>query len=1174
MSNTNTYLQTKTSNALHNAIIEAGDKDHPPMLAPCNYLHWKSKIKRYIDTKPNNELTYYCLQNPPYKFKWTEKTIPIAEGSSETTTEGCIKNYKNVSQDINNQLDAEAVQIILTGIDNDIYSIVDACPNACEMWKAIERLKHGESINPEWQRFVTLVKQSQELKTVSYHKLYDILKRHQNEVNKIRAERLACTANPLAHATRNRGKAIINSLSQTYDQEPKMAADDDALSKENEIDKLVALISLSFKKIYKPTNNNLRTSSNTSRAQQNNTSRINRGTGYDNQRVVNVAGARENVGDTSITIDSLDMSPNRETVNQDDDDLARERDLLASLIDKLKYEIDDIKTRNKLLESSNKTLFDKLKGEIEDFKTKNKILESSNNHFKEANNELSKTNQLMIKDLKKFQAKLDRYHDVNYASKMEIDCAKAKGDLIAFKINTTSKSFEALQQDAINLELALQQCQEQIKNDKAFKENQSKVFLKEHEQYFEIQDLKAQLQDKGIAISELKKVIEKLRGKSVETMFEKPSVIRQPITFKSQRQSILGVISNTGVSRPQLKSNQLEDRVMHNNSQGKKQQVEDHRRNFKFSNNKTSVTVCNDILNAKTLNETLTKYPIALPISTREPKRTVNQSVATPLKRNVAAESTNQKPRRTIRKQYEQINKTCKWWYSKITPPGYKWKPKTSTVNVKPNIFLFIVDFRCSKHMTGYIKLLSNFVEKFLGLNHNLFSVGQFYDADLEVAFQKSACYIRDLKGNDLLTGSRSTDLYSITLQDTSTPNPIFLMAKATSSQAWLWHHHRSHLNFDTINLLLKYNIVTGLPKLKFLKDHLCSSCELGKQNIYLDSLLEIQRRNTRKGIEHQTSTARTTKQNGVVERRNRTLVEAARTMLSATKVPLFFWAKAIATTCFTQNHLLIIPGHEKTPYHIINGWKPSVKFLHIFCSLCYIVRDGKNLNKMKEKGDACIFVGYSTQSRAYMVYNKRTRVIVETIHANFDELSLIALDLVSFDPVPQCSKTVLEQGSLSLGPQSQENVPQAAKTVTMSNELDLLFSLMFDVLLNRTTTVVSKPSVVTAVDALNQRKKQNPSTLTFVAADTPPLINKTTPATINQAPTQAPTIIAIKNINQAEINTENAQVEEHKFINIFSTPVQDREETSSRYVNSSNMHTFYQRHPSEHGWTKDHPLE
>nr|GFB14994.1 hypothetical protein [Tanacetum cinerariifolium] len=237
----------------------------------------------------------------------------------------------------------------------------------------------------------------------------------------------------------------------------------------------MALISLSFKKIYKPTNNNLRTSSNIIRANQDNSPRINRGTGYENQRIVNVAGARENVGtpvvpnndnynvfaiksehpeqsksvnDTypieqhehNVIIDSLDMSYDREQINQDDDDddddddLANERDLLVSLIEKLKCEIDDRKNRNKFLETSNKFLIDKLTGEIKDFKTKNKSLESSNKHFKEANNELSKTNQLMYKDLKKFQAEFDRYHYVKYASKMEIDCAKAKGDLMSYKM--------------------------------------------------------------------------------------------------------------------------------------------------------------------------------------------------------------------------------------------------------------------------------------------------------------------------------------------------------------------------------------------------------------------------------------------------------------------------------------------------------------------------------------------------------------------------------------------------------------------------------------------------------------------------------------------------------------------------------------------------------------------
>nr|GEZ47721.1 retrovirus-related Pol polyprotein from transposon TNT 1-94 [Tanacetum cinerariifolium] len=467
------------------------------------------------------------------------------------------------------------------------------------------------------------------------------------------------------------------------------------------------------------------------------------------------------------------------------------------------------------------------------------------------------------------------------------------------------------------------------------------------------------------------------------------------------------------------------------------------------------------------------------------------------------------------------------------------------------------------------------------GLNHNLFSVGQFCDADLEVAFWKSTCYIRDLNGNDLLTGSRGTDLYSISLQDTTSPNPICLMAKATSSQAWLWHRRLSYLNFDTINLLSNNDIVIGLSKLKFVKDHLCSSCKLGKakgksfqtkatpsskgrlQLLHMDlcgpmrvasingkkyvlvivddysrytwtHLLRIIRTDkgteflnqilhayfASEGILHQTFVARTPKQNSVVERQNRTLVEATRTMLSAAKVPLYFWAEAIST---------------------------------------------------------------------------RTRVIMESVHVNFDELPQMALDHVSFDPVPECQRTKLKHDSLNPGPQCQENVTQADGIVTtsneldllfslilnpgpqcqenvtqadgivtMSNELDLLFSLMFDELPNGSTQVMSKSFAVTTTDTPNQRQQQN----------TTPLNTQTTPDPTCQVPTQAPTVTSTENINQAETIEEYAPVENDEFINIFSTPVQDREETSSRHVNSSNMHTFYPHYPSEHRWTKDHPLE
>nr|GFB17685.1 retrovirus-related Pol polyprotein from transposon TNT 1-94 [Tanacetum cinerariifolium] len=115
------------------------------------------------------------------------------------------------------------------------------------------------------------------------------------------------------------------------------------------------------------------------------------------------------------------------------------------------------------------------------------------------------------------------------------------------------------------------------------------------------------------------------------------------------------------------------------------------------------------------------------------------------------------------------------------------------------------------------------------GLNQNLFSVGQFCDADLEVDFQKSTCFVRDLHGNDLLTGNCGSDLYTISLQELTSSTPLCLMAKA-SPTAWLWHRRLSHLNFDYINLLSKKDVVIGVPKVKYVKDQLYSSCELSKE--------------------------------------------------------------------------------------------------------------------------------------------------------------------------------------------------------------------------------------------------------------------------------------------------------------------------------------------------------
>nr|GEZ54848.1 hypothetical protein [Tanacetum cinerariifolium] len=367
-----------------------------------------------------------------------------------------------------------------------------------------------------------------------------------------------------------------------------------------------------------------------------------------------------------------------------------------------------------------------------------------------------------------------------------------------------------------------------------------------------------------------------------------------------------GVNHKPTVSRPQLKRNQSRDKVLPNNSQVKlkKTQVEVHPRILSVSNKMKSVTTCKDSLNSRTLNDNAvcatcnkclvdsnhfacvtkmlndvharTKKLNVVPISTRKPKNQANKSMATPSKRKVASKSTKQKPQSYFRVLYENTNKAWKLWIERQSPSGYKWVPKAKmqwdpichlfhrllTLLQIVQLILFIVDSGCTKHMTGNLKLLCNFVEKFLGtvrfgndqfapilgygdlvqgndtinrvyyvegLNYNLFSVGQFCDADLEVAFRKSTCFVRDLHGNDLLTSNRGSDLYMISLQESTSSTPLCLMAKATPTQAWLWHRRLSYLNFGYINLLSKKDIVVGLPKLKYVKDQLCSSCELSK---------------------------------------------------------------------------------------------------------------------------------------------------------------------------------------------------------------------------------------------------------------------------------------------------------------------------------------------------------
>nr|GEU68712.1 retrovirus-related Pol polyprotein from transposon TNT 1-94 [Tanacetum cinerariifolium] len=577
--------------------------------------------------------------------------------------------------------------------------------------------------------------------------------------------------------------------------------------------------------IYKPTNNNLRTSSNSRNKNVDTTPRYkndNQSRQFRNQRTMNVAGLEKikpkRVKDTAyhkkkmllckqaekgvslqaeqydwladtdkeideyeleahynymakiqevLTADSSTDSEPLEHNDQNDVESDEERVALANLIANLK--LDNKQTEFEKYKAFNDLIvdYDKLERQL------NETLGQLAQKDIEIREGLIKKKTKVITDLK-----LKEEHDIDKMLSLEKQ--------LKFLNEIVYKRNQSIQ--------AIHMMAPKVKSDTVCKEQASNVFQKEREQYFKIQDLKAQLQDKKIAISELKKLNEKCKGKSVETKFDKTSVVRQPNAQRILKPSVLGVNHKTNVSRPHHRSNQMKDKVVPNNSQVKlkKTQVEDHTRIPSISNKIKFVTACNDSLNFRTSNDNAicatcgkclvdsdhfacvtkllndvnarTKKPNIVPISTRKPKGHANKSITTPHKKKIALKSTTQKPKSYYRMMYEKSSKAWKWWIEQQCPSGYKWVPKTKM---------------------------------------------QW--------------------GNDLLIGNRGSDLYTISLQELTSLTPLCLMAKASPTQAWLWHRRLSHFKFDYINLLSKKDVVIGLPKLKYVKDQLCSSCEVSK---------------------------------------------------------------------------------------------------------------------------------------------------------------------------------------------------------------------------------------------------------------------------------------------------------------------------------------------------------
>ncbi|XP_035837414.1 uncharacterized protein LOC110891574 [Helianthus annuus] len=311
-------------------------------------------------------------------------------------------------------------------------------------------------------------------------------------------------------------------------------------------------------------------------------------------------------------------------------------------------------------------------------------------------------------------------------------------------------------------------------------------------------------------------------------------------------------------------------------------------------------------------------------------------------------------------------------------------------------------------------------------LCYNLMSVSQVCDKGISVLFNDMECLF--LKPGYvvpaemiMLTAPRQNNTYVLNMKNPKiNDNLTFLISKAAESESLLWHRRLGHVNFKNMNKLSKLNLVRGLPIKEFpfsekydfsrfswvyFLEAKSETAEVLKSFILLiENVTKLKVKSIRsdngsefknqtfisfcaeKGIHLQYSAARTPQQNGVAERKNRTLIEAARTMLVDSKLPIIFWAEAVNTACYVLNRVLIVKPHGKTAYELLFKRKPLIDFFRPFGCSCTLLNTQENLIKFEAVGDICYFMGYSSTQKAYRVYNKRTKIVIKSYYVDFQE--------------------------------------------------------------------------------------------------------------------------------------------------------------------------------------------
>nr|GEX11547.1 hypothetical protein [Tanacetum cinerariifolium] len=331
-------------------------------------------------------------------------------------------------------------------------------------------------------------------------------------------------------------------------------------------------------------------------------------------------------------------------------------------------------------------------------------------------------------------------------------------------------------------------------------------------------------------------------------------------------------------------------------------------------------------------------------------------------------------------------------------------------------------------------------------------------------------------------------------------------------------------------------------------------------QRVRTDNVTEFKNKTLAKffdevGISQQFSTARTPQQNGVVERKNRTLVEAARTMLTFANLPLFLWAEAITIACFTQNRSIIHKRFDKTPYELMNKRKTNIKFFCVFRCRCYLLNDFEDVGKLKAKVDIRVFVGYSKESASFRIYNKRTHKIHESVNVNFDEISEMASKQFSLEPgLSNLNET---------GKSSNPSVSQVSET--SKKDLEDLFHNFYNEYFG--ASKIMKSSTTNVETLINEEVFQEVSE-SFQGESSSSSLNddvqkSTKEVILPQTNTHSISNNMIPNVDEASTSH-----------NVFNECLQDAYfDASTSFHDPSNVHKFYQPYPHEKKWTKDHPL-